>query len=201
MGRRQRTPRTTRAGRLVRRWRLDRNPLRRAADRVETIVLALLVVAFLAGAPFAAAFSSAWARASAQRAELASQASEYQVTAVVLTPPATPKAGAGQHVPQAQARWTAPDGRAVTGEIPVSVSTEVSAKVQIWTTRDGRLSSPPMADTQVAANVVFGGVVGVLAAVALLALSVAVARWWLDKRRLAAWGAEWRAGPRWATRR
>lgn len=201
MGLRQHESRTTRAGRLVRRWRLDRNPLRRASDRAETIVLALLVMAFLAGAPFAAAFSSAWARASAQRAALAEQTSEYQVTAVVLTSPATPQAGAGLHVPQAKARWTAPDGTAVTGEIPVPVSTEVSAKVQIWTTRDGRLSSPPMTDTQVEANVVFGGVAGVLVAAAVLTMSVTLARWWLDKRRLAAWDAEWRAGPRWATRR
>ena len=64
-------PRATCTSRFVRGRRFDRNPLRRAADRAETIVLALLLVAFLVGAPLAALASGAWAHAMAQRAELA----------------------------------------------------------------------------------------------------------------------------------
>ena len=63
------------ASRFVRGRRFDRNPLRRSADRAETIVLALLLVAFLVGAPLAALASGAWAHAMAQRAELAQTAS------------------------------------------------------------------------------------------------------------------------------
>lgn len=54
MNARKLKPGVNRAVRFVRRWRLDRNPLRRAADRVETVVLAVLVAAFLIGGPFAA---------------------------------------------------------------------------------------------------------------------------------------------------
>ena len=82
---RERKPRTTLTGRFVRGRRFDRNPLRRPADRAETIVLALLLVAFLVGAPLAALASGTWARTMAQRAEVAQTASRYQVTAVVLT--------------------------------------------------------------------------------------------------------------------
>ena len=85
MGSKERKPRATLTGRFVRGRRFDRNPLRRAADRAETIVLALLLVAFLVGAPLAALASGAWAHAMAQRAELAQAASRRQVTAVVLT--------------------------------------------------------------------------------------------------------------------
>lgn len=48
---RQREPRATRTGRLVRQWRLDRNPLRRASDRADTVVLTMLVLAFVVSAP------------------------------------------------------------------------------------------------------------------------------------------------------
>src|SRR6201992_834811 len=98
-------PRVTRLGRFVRRWRFDRNPLRRATDRVETAVLAVLVAAFLIGAPAAALATGAWMHGMAQRAQLAQEASRSQVTAVVLavTPP-TP--GGGEELAwQAQARW------------------------------------------------------------------------------------------------
>ena len=63
MGSKERKPRATLTGRFVRGRRFDRNPLRRAADRAETIVLALLLVAFLVGAPLAALASGAWAHA------------------------------------------------------------------------------------------------------------------------------------------
>jgi hypothetical protein len=54
--------------RSIRRWRFDRNPLRRTTDRAETAVHAVLVIAFLAGAPFAALATGAWAHGLAQRA-------------------------------------------------------------------------------------------------------------------------------------
>jgi hypothetical protein len=46
--------------RLLRGRRLDRNPLRRGSDRAETVVLAALLAAFLAAAPFAAQAAGPW---------------------------------------------------------------------------------------------------------------------------------------------
>ena len=50
----QRSPSSSWLGRLLRGRRLDRNPLRRGSDRVETAIAGVLLAAFLAGAPFAA---------------------------------------------------------------------------------------------------------------------------------------------------
>jgi uncharacterized membrane protein YjjB (DUF3815 family) len=50
-------------------------------------VLAVLVIAFIAAAPFAALACGAWAHAIAHRVQAAQQASRYQVPAVVLQVP------------------------------------------------------------------------------------------------------------------
>ena len=113
MSARKPKPGVSRLGRFVRRWRFDRNPLRRATDRAETAVLAVLVAAFLIGAPFAALATGAWVHGMARQAQLAQEASRRQVTAVVLA--VTAPSGGGEDLAwQAQARWRAPDGREVT---------------------------------------------------------------------------------------
>jgi hypothetical protein len=201
MGSKERKPRTTLTGRFVCGRRFDRNPLRRAADRAETIVLALLVVAFLVGAPLAALAAGAWAHTTAERAQLAQAASRRQVTAVVLTTPAMPKIGSGDMASVTPARWTAPDGTVVTGEMPVPVGTRAGATVSVWTTRDGQLTSHPISDSQVASLADLGEIAGAAAVALLLALVGVVARRSLDKRRMAAWDADWQStGPRWTTR-
>ncbi len=201
MGGRRREPRTTLAGRFVRRWRLDDNPLRRAADRAETWTLILLAAVFLIAAPFAAYASGTWAHAMAQRAELHQAASRYQVTAVVLGTPVQPVNVYGNFVSEATARWTAPNGLVVTGETPVTVGTRAGARLTVWTTRDGRLTASPLDDSQVGALTVLGEVSGVAAVALVLALAGALARWSLNRRRLAGWDADWQAtGPRWTSR-
>jgi hypothetical protein len=201
MGSRERKPRATRTGRFVRGRRFDRNPLRRPADRAETIVLALLLVAFLVGAPPAALASGVWAHAMAHRAELAQAASRRQVTAVVLTTPAAQLVGSWDQASLARARWTAPDGMVVTAEMPVPLGIGAGATVPVWTTRDGQLASHPMSDSQVASLAEVGQVAGAAAVALLVALVGVLARRSLDKRRMAAWDADWQAtGPRWTTR-
>ncbi len=164
-------------------------------------MLLVLAVVFLAGAPFAAAASGAWAHASAQRALLAQAASVSQVTAVVLSTPTPPTVGYGDFVSTAKARWTAPDGAVVTGLVPVTVSAGVGAKLRMWTTRDGQPAGPPLGDSQVASLTVLGAVTGVAALAVTLALAGALARWSLTRRRLAGWAADWQSTePRWTTR-
>ena len=84
MGARRREIRASRLGRFMRGRRPDSNLLWRGSDRVETAVLALLVVVFLATAPIAALASGSWALARAHQAQLAERASSYQVPARVL---------------------------------------------------------------------------------------------------------------------
>ena len=198
---RQRRPRSTRPGRFVRGWRLDDNPLRRASDRAETLVLIVLAALFLVCAPLVAPAAGAWAHAAAQRAALAQAASWTQVTAVVVTKPTSPVVGYEDYVSTAQARWTAPDGAVVTGGIPVPVGTKAGAKVSVWTTRGGQLTSPPLTGAQVASLTGLAEAAGVAGLAVALALAVVLARWVINRRRLAGWDADWQATePRWTTR-
>jgi len=198
MGTRRRAVRAARLGRFVRGRRPDRNPLRRGSDRVETAVLALLVIVFLVAAPFAALASGSWALARAHQAQLAERASLYQVPALVLKLEAP--SGGGWGDPGAQARWTAHDGKVITGEIIVPLGTEDGATQQLWTTRDGQVTNPPLEDSQVTGQAYVAEGFSVFTLAVLLAITGLVTRWTLDKRRMAAWDAEWRAtGPRWTT--
>jgi hypothetical protein len=195
--------RRNRLGRFVRGRRPDRNPLRRASDRVETAVLALLVVAFLAAAPFTALAGGAWAHARAHQAQLMEEASRHQVPAVVLkVTTGTQDGGVYAAVgTQAQARWRAPDGKVLTQEVPVALGTVAGATVLLWMTSDGQLTDPPLQDSQVTGKAVFAATVSVIVLATFLAIAGMLARRALDKRRMAAWDAEWRAtGPRWTTR-
>ena len=198
MGARRRAIRATRFGRFVRGRRPDRNPLRRGSDRAETAVLALLVIVFLAAAPFAALASGSWALTRAHEAQLTGRASSYRVPAVVLKLDA-PNSGAYAD-PGAQARWTTHDGTVITGEIPVPLGTAVGSTQWLWTTADGRLTKPPLENSQVTGQAYVAEGFAVVILAVLLAITGLVTRWTLDKRRMAAWEAEWRAtGPRWTT--
>jgi hypothetical protein len=200
MNRRKPQPGNTWLRMFLRRWRFDRNPLRRSTDRVETAVLALLVAAFLIGAPFAALATGTWVHGMARQTQLAQQASRSQVTAVVLAVTAPP-AGDARLTWQAQARWRAPDGREVTHEVPVPSSTVAGGKLQVWTDRTGGLTTAPLLDSQVANQTAFAETLGVIVAAGVLALAGALALWELNKRRMADWDADWQAtGPRWTTR-
>jgi hypothetical protein len=192
-------PGVGRLGRFVRRWRFDRNPLRRTADRVETTVLIVLVVAFLIGAPFAALATGAWVHGTAKRVQLTQQGSRWQVTAVVL---AVTESAAGESlIWQAQVRWRAPDGREATHQIPVPSGTPDGGKLQVWTDRTGDLTTAPLLDSQVADQTTSGEALGVGASAVVLTLVGALALRALNKRRMAAWDADWHAtGPRWTTR-
>jgi hypothetical protein len=193
-------PGVARLRRFVRRWRFDRNPLRRATDRVETVLVAALVLAFLIGAPFAALATGAWMHGMAQRAQFAQEASRHQVTAVLVAvtgPPAS-----DELLPwQAQARWRAPDGREVTQEITVPSGVTAGGTLQMWTDLAGDVTTAPLLDSQVADQTMSGEALGVIAPAGVLTLTGALALWILNRRRMAAWDADWQAtGPHWTTR-
>ena len=199
MGTRRRDIRATGLGRFVRGRRPDRNPLRRGSDRVETAVLAVLVIVFLVAAPFAALASSSWALARAHQAQLAERASWYQVPALVLKLEAP--GGGGYGDPSAQARWTAHDGKVVAGDIAVPLGAAVGSTQWLWTTADGQLTDSPLEDSQVTGQAYFAEGFSVFTLAVLVTIAGLLARRTLDKRRMAAWDTEWRAtGPRWTTR-
>lgn len=188
--------------RLLRARRLDRNPLRRGSDRVETAVLGVLFAAFLVGAPCAAHIGGSWAYALSAREAQAQRASLHQVPATLLEAvPSWDGYVNGPISPYVPARWRAPDGQLRTGEVYAPSGAAAGSTELVWTNQAGQLSDSPMgpADLASRAQLAAGVAVGSLAA-ALVAMGW-LARRSLDRHRLAAWDAEWLAnGPRWSRR-
>lgn len=199
---RRREPRVTSVSRLAHGWRLDRNPLRRASDRAETVLLILLVVAFVVTAPLAALEAGARVHALAQRTAVAQQSSRHQVTATVVGAPALPPPESGDIAGGTAVRWTAPNGKAMTGQVSLPLGTQLGAKVRVWTTRSGQLAGEPMSESQVAELTALGEAGGAVAVAVVLGISALLVRSSLNRRRMAAWELAWRATePRWTTHR
>ena len=193
--RNRRAPHAGWMGRFIRGRRLDENPLRRRSDRAETAILAGVLVALLAGGPFAVQAGGGFAHALALHEQRSQLATERQVTAV--TTQTTPAPGAGRGIGLTSypvlARWTAPDGRAATGEVPVLLATPAGTREQVWVTLDGKLATAPLQDSQVAELAMLGDVASLVALVLVLAMAGGLARRELDRRRFAAWEADWQA--------
>jgi len=191
-----------RVRRLARRLGLDANPLRRRTDKIATLVAAQLLLAFLVGAPLLAIAAYGWAGrvgAAEQRAER----SWREVPAVLLRSVPVPDSFAGgvfgySWVP---ARWTAPNGKVRSGDIPVEVGLTAGRKVRLWVDAAGTPTDVPLTHRAIVARA------GTAAAVATVALLIAlsslalIVRWLLDRRRLTDWELAWAiVGPQWTKR-
>ena len=186
----------------MRRLQPDRNSLRRTAGRAEAAATAMLLVVFLARVPIAALAAVGWAAATGVRAERA-QVGWRQVPAVLLQDAPDPAHAMSQASlePLVRARWTAPGGAPREGEVYAPGGARAGTIVMVWTDQSGRLEGAPVQR----ADVTVLQALAALAAAALAAAAVAVTgllpRRALDKRRLAAWDAEWsRTGPQWTRR-
>ena len=183
--------------RVARGLRPDRNPLRRAVDRVEAIAVAGLAVAFLAGAPVAALAAGHIAYSIGSRTASAQQAAWHRAPAVLLA--AVPAAGNDDN--QVPASWTAPDGTRHTGPVPAPPGTKAGRTVMVWITADGQLAGTPLQFSQVWGLVVLAAGLAPLAVGVIVLCAGQLAHLALDRRRLAAWDADWRATePLWIRR-
>jgi hypothetical protein len=179
--------------RLVRGLRFDRNPLRRATDRIETALLIGLIIAFAVGAPFAAIGVGGLVHRVAARNMAVEQSTHFPVTATVQVMGAL---SGLIGLAEPTARWAAPDGHPVTGQILVTADTDVGARVPIWVTRDGQLTTPPLAPSQVAGQAETAAALAALGCGVVLTGVGLIGRRLLDRRRMRAWDAEWLASGR-----
>jgi hypothetical protein len=126
-----------RAG-LARRLALDRNPLRRRADRIQTCVTAGLLAMFLAGAPLVVVTTESWAHAGNLR-QLDAQRSWYQIPAVLLQ--AAPRQTAFRHLLSpadwVRARLTPPGGQARAREVPAPPGSRAGTRLRVWADQSG----------------------------------------------------------------
>jgi hypothetical protein len=182
----------------------DRNPLRRASDRIQTAVIAAALLAFLIGGPLIAIGAGHWAGTIAARVQQAQQDSWRQVPAVLLANAGSSLAVGygGESAAEVRARWTAPDGAVRTGNVPAPAGALKGARVPIWVDGTGQLTGPPLRPDQATGQAFLAAVTAplVLGFVILCLASVVIRV--LDRRRMAAWDADWQATePRWTSRR
>ena len=176
----------------------DRNPLRRGIDRAEAGILAALLVTFLAGAPLAAMLAGRAAHGMASRQQHTQQAAWHRVSAVLLAAP-QPTAYSQAYT---RARWTAPDGSPHTGDIAAPLTARAGTTVTVWVNASGQLTGSPLQSSQVADRQLLAAILAPLVLGLILLATGGLAHRVLDRRRLAAWEAEWRAsGPRWTRHR
>lgn len=189
--------------RLVRGLWPDRNPLRRRSDRAEAALVAGLLAGLLAGAPTAAITAGGWAYSAGIRAEHAQRA-WHQAPAMLLETAHAPAGTAQGYAPgvQVQARWTAPDGTPRIGEVTVSAGAAAHSTLLVWTDAAGRLQGPPLRHGTVITLAAVAAICAPVLAGLLLLGAWQLARRALERRRMAAWEADWLVtGPRWTSRR
>jgi hypothetical protein len=191
-----------RARRLARKLGLETNPLRRRTDKIATWLMAQFLVVVLIGAPLFAIAAFTWA-ARANAAEQRAERSWREVPAVLLRSAPVPDSFAGgvfgySWVP---ARWTAPNGHVRSGDIPVEVGLTVGRKVRLWVDAAGTPTDVPLTHRAVVARAATAAAVATAALLIALSSLALIARWLLDRRRLADWELAWAiVGPQWTKR-
>ncbi|MET9087448.1 hypothetical protein ABZX77_37160 [Streptomyces sp. NPDC004237] len=174
-------------------WRWRNNPLRRHDDLVE----AWIVLAVYAGVAVGGTVAGAVTAQAADQVFAQQRAERRAVRAVLVTD--APKGTAPDVM--GSVRWTAPDGSARTGPTLVEAGLPAGSQVVVWQDGRGRLVAEPpdAAEAGLEAAVLGAGAAGATAGVVLGA--GAVARWRLDRRRIARWGREWDlVEPKWGHR-
>ena len=180
----------------------DRNPLRRRTDRIEAAIRLATTILLLAAVPIAAIAVGRQADHLAVRHAQAQQAAEHQVAAVLLQQaPATgvPDPYTSIQMTYVLARWQPPGQPSRTGQVLVTAGTPAGSMVTVWIDPSGAVTSPPPDHRAIASDVCIAAIVTCMVAILLLLESNALARRALDRRRLNAWDADWRAtGPLWS---
>lgn len=187
---------------LRRRLGFEPNPVRRACDRAEAWVRVGLLAVFLVAAPVTAAGAAHWTAATMTREARAQAAAGHYVPAILTGNAPWVGHDLGEHVlTWAPARWSGPSGNERTGQVDVPAGTRKGAIVRIWTDAAGRQVKPPLARSQITSREVTIGALAPAGVGVVLLASAALLHRLLDRRRMAAWEACWRAvEPQWTRR-
>ena len=191
-----------RLARLARWLGFDRNPLRRGTDRIEAALRLVLMIMLVAAVPAAAVMAGQRADHSALNRAHAQQAADRWVNAVLIQQaPATgaPDPYTSVQTAWALARWRPPGLPPRTGEVLATAGARKGSSVRTWIDASGAVTDPPLDHREITGDVCIAVIATCLVSgLVLLALSTLVRRV-LDRRRLSAWDAEWRAsGPLWS---
>lgn len=190
---------------LARWFGFDRNPLRRGTDRIQAALRLVTVVLVLAAVPVAAVAAGQYADRLALRQVHAQEAADHLVTAVLVqNAQATgiPDPYTNVQITWVLARWQPPGQPARTGQVLALAGARQGSAVQTWIDSSGAVTSPPLDQRDIVGDICIAVVATCLLSWLLLMVSGLLVRRALDRRRLNAWEAEWRAsGPLWSGRR
>jgi hypothetical protein len=184
--------------RTIRGARPDRNPLRRGMDRLETCLLVGLFAVMAVVTPFAAPLVGHAAYAGAMQTRQEQLVDRHQVQAV-LTKDADPVSGwsLSAYV-LTPATWTSVTGVRQSGEVPADPQSRKGTSITVWTDRNGDLDSPPLAVSEAASQADAATVGVIIAGVVFYITGAPAIRQLLNRRRMAAWDADWVAtAPTW----
>ncbi|MBO0816772.1 MAG: hypothetical protein J2P30_16735 [Actinobacteria bacterium] len=185
--------------RVVRGLWPDRNPLRRRTDRVEAAITACLLALFLGGSSLGAVTAGRAMYRYASGVQHAQQVAWQQSRAVLL---ASAPAGVPDGGIWLKARWNTPAGALRTGEILAPPGARAGTSITVWVDAAGRITDAPLRHFQVTDEAVLVAVIAPFALGLVLLVAGSLARRMLDRRRLAAWEADWGAtGPQWTSHR
>ncbi len=178
---------------------VDRNPLRRTTDRIETAIRLAMIILLVGAVPIVAVAVGQRADQLAMRQAHAQQAGDHLVNAVLLRQASAtgiPDPYTSVQYTWALARWQPPDRPARSGEVLVPAGSHRGSTVPIWINVSGAITDPPVQHRQIVGDVCVAVAATCLLSVLVLLGSAALARRTLDRWRLDAWEAEWRAnGP------
>jgi hypothetical protein len=177
-----------------------KNELRRSSDRVEGVVVVVLMGAFVAAVVVAALVA-----AHVYRSEQATAASLRQTVAVLSWPGAVTETPV-LHQATAMATWRMSDGAARSGLLSTDVVPGIygqpaGATVQLWLGRSGDPAPPPQGATGMAVGATMAGLAIVVVAATVLTFCYRLCQRGLDRRRIANWSSDWAVtGPQWTSR-
>ncbi|GAB2925677.1 hypothetical protein ACFMQL_32085 [Nonomuraea fastidiosa] len=174
--------------RLVRRYRLDGNPLRRRTDRWESAGLAVaMLLILLALWPATAAARQAYEGAQAAGAD------RRQVRATLLadTPVTALSFGEVGGGGMVAAGWTAPSGRRHTGKVSVLSPAKAGSQLTIWIDGAGRPAPPPPSEAELRITAAATALMILGVAACLVLCTFAIFRHALDRVRLREWAVAW----------
>jgi hypothetical protein len=188
--------------RLARWLGFDRNLLRRGTDRVEGALRLVMIIVVVAVVPAMAVAAGRWTYHYVVHQAQAQQAVDHQITAALLRDaPATgvPDPYTSLQTAWVPARWQPPGQPPRTGEVLAVAGARKGSTVRTWIGPSGAVTNPPLDHRVIRGDVLMAVMATLLVSCALLLGAARLARRMLDRRRLRAWEAEWRAsGPLWS---
>ena len=179
------------------------NPLQRHVDRVESAILACLVVAFFVATPLLCIVAVRVTGAAAVR-ELRAESGWRPVPAVLQQSAAAGQIGESGELDASwvSARWRAPDGAWRHGLVAVELNARAGQRMTVWVTPAGQLMHPPLTRAEFLEWEATGAMLAPIALAALLVVAGSVVRVLANRRRMAGWTTAWAAtGPRWSSLR